>query len=103
MSTRRPGGGLGAGVRGGQEDGDEAAGAAPADLRDSLAAIPVVTPTVVGAPSRRRACARLGTAALPMVGGAIGGCSGSVRLPSVVPPVPSDALRASTGPGPSPD
>ncbi|MFL5674744.1 MAG: kelch repeat-containing protein, partial [Chloroflexota bacterium] len=84
-------------------DVDEAAGAAPADLRDSLAAIPVVTPTVVGAPSRRRGLTLLGIAAVLMVGGAIVVGSGSVRLPSVVPPVPSDALRASTGPGPSPD
>ncbi len=72
------------------EVGDAAA--APADLRESLADIPVSAPAPLRQLPRRRGMTLLAAAALLLVGGALAAGSGLVRFTEVVPPTPSDAL-----------
>jgi Tol biopolymer transport system component len=61
---------------------------APADLRESITAIPDTTPTPLRPLTRRRNIALLAVAAVLVVGGAIAAGSGLMRLTAVVPPVP---------------
>ena len=63
--------------------------AAPTDLRASLAAIPVTTPTPLRPISRRRGFTLLAVAAVLAVGGAVAVGAGLVRFSPVPPPVPS--------------
>ena len=75
--------------------------AAPADLRERLATIPRDT-DARREPGRRRGFTLLAVAAVLIVGGAVAAAgSGLLRLSSVVPPTPSQALLASPGPSPS--
>jgi Galactose oxidase, central domain/WD40-like Beta Propeller Repeat len=74
---------------------------APFDLRDSLAAIPVEAPAPLRPLARPRGITLLAAAALLLVGGALAAGSGLLRLPTVIPPTPSDALLATAGPSPS--
>jgi hypothetical protein len=74
---------------------------APSDLRESLGAIPSTTPTILRPLRRRRGLTLLAAAAILLVGGAVAAGSGLLRLTSVVPPTPSQALLATPGPSPS--
>lgn len=72
--------------------------AVPADLRESLAAIPETTPAPLRPLPRRRGFTLLAAAAVLLVGGALAAGSGLLRLTAVVPPTPSDALLTTPGP-----
>ena len=75
---------------------------APADLRESLAAIPLTTPAPLRPITRRRSLTLLAAAAVLVVGGALAAGSGFVRLTAEVTPSPSaDALVPSISPLPS--
>ena len=83
-------------------EGDAGMPTAPADLRESLAAIPSVTPLPRREPGRRRGFTLLAVAALLVVGGAVAAAgAGLLRFPSVVPPTPPEALLTSPAPSPS--
>lgn len=75
--------------------------AAPADLHESLAAIPLTTPTPLRPLTRRRGFTLLAVAAFLVVGGALAAGSGLLRFSSVVPPMPSTAVLPTSGPSPS--
>ena len=75
--------------------------AAPADLRQSLAAIPHTTPVPLRELPRRRGPILLAAAALVLVGGALAAGAGLLRQAPVVPPSPAEALAATPGPSPS--
>ena len=66
--------------------------AAPTDLRDSLATIPVSTPTTLRRGSRRRGFTLLAVAAVLIVGGALAAESGLGRPAPVVTPPPNPAI-----------
>ncbi len=74
---------------------------APSDLRDSLAEIPVSSPAPLRPLPSRRGITLLAAAALLVVGGAVAAGSGLLRLSTIVPPTPSDALLATAEPSPS--
>lgn len=76
--------------------------AAPTELRDSLVAIPATTPGPMRPLSRGRGFMVLAAAAILLVGGALAVGSGLLRLTTVVPPQPSDAVVATSGPSSSP-
>ena len=66
--------------------------AAPADLRESLAAIPATTPAPVRPFAGRRRFTLLAVAAVLVVGGVLATGSGLIRLTAVVSPSPSVAV-----------
>ena len=74
--------------------------AAPADLREQVAAIPRTTPIPLRPLSGRRGMTLLAAAAVLLVGGALAAGAG-FRLPSVVPPVPTPQPSRALGPTPS--
>ena len=71
---------------------------APADLHERVTSVPVSTPMPLRPLARRRNISLLAVAAVLVVGGGLAAGAGLVRLTSVVPPAPSDALRASIPP-----
>jgi len=70
---------------------------APADLRESLAAIPATTPLVRRPLTRRRGLTLLAVAAVLAVGGALAVGSGLVRPKPRVTPAPNVAVVAPSG------
>jgi hypothetical protein len=74
---------------------------APADLRQSIATIPATAPAPLRPLGRRRNFTLLAVAAVLLVGGALAAGSGLLRLTSVVPPTPSEALLATSVPSTS--
>ena len=65
---------------------------APADLRESVTAIPATTSMPLRPLGRRRNFTLLAVAAVLVVGGALAAGSGLVRFTTVVPPAPSDLM-----------
>lgn len=74
---------------------------APTDLRQSIATIPATAPAPLRPLGRRRNFTLLAVAAVLLVGGALAAGSGLLRLTSVVPPTPSEALLATSVPSTS--
>jgi len=75
---------------------------APADLRESIASIPVTTPTPLRPLTRRRGFTLLAVAAVLVVGGGLAAGSQLLRLTAVVTPAPSlEAVIATSTPVPS--
>src|SRR6267142_4015838 len=74
---------------------------APEQLREALAAIPRTSPAPLRPVSRRRGFTLLAVAAVLLVGGAVAAGSGLLRFTTVTPPVPSNALLATTEPTPT--
>ena len=70
---------------------------APADLRESLAAIPASNPTIRRPMSRRRGLTLLSVAAVLVVGGALAAGSGFLRPQPVVTPPPNVAVVPPSG------
>ena len=74
---------------------------APADLRESITAIPASTPALLRPLGRRPNFTLLALAAVLVVGGALAAGSGLVRLTAIVPPVPYEAAEL-VPPAPAP-
>ena len=78
---------------------------APAELRERVVAIPVPAPTPLRPLGGRRGFTLLAAAAILVVGGAVAAGSGLLRLSTVEPPTPPDALVATpdtSGPSDAP-